>query len=264
MPFATPTLRRSAAARGARAPTRTAACSSSSASTSGSRRPPTRWPSMFSAALTGIGLVVTPMRLPDVLQARVDLGALVGLVDHAAHLVADHVAGHEDAAEAADVERAGEDLVVAGVEPEPVDRREVRVVGLLDVVDALDLRQLGQEVVGEVEDDARGDVVEDDRLVGRPGDLLVVAAQAAPVGLVVVRGDREDRVGAQRGRALGHVAGVARVVGAGAGDDRRALGALAGGELDEPQVLLVGERRRLAGRPADDEAVGAVAREVAP
>src|SRR4051812_25710266 len=35
-------------------------------------------------------------RLPDVLQARVDLAALVGLVDHAAHLVADHVAGHED------------------------------------------------------------------------------------------------------------------------------------------------------------------------
>jgi hypothetical protein len=88
------------------------------------------------------------------------------------------VAGDEDAAEAADVERAGEDLVVAGVEPEPVDQREVRVVGLLDVRDALDLRQLGQEVVGEVEDDARGDVVEDDGLVGRPGDLLVVAAAA--------------------------------------------------------------------------------------
>ena len=126
-------------------------------------------------------------RLPDVLQARVDLGPLVGLVDHPAHLVADDVAGHEDAAQAAHVERAGEDLVVAGVEAEPVDGREVRVVGLLDVVDALDLRQLGEEVVRDVEDDARGDVVEDDRLVGRLRDLLVVAAQAAPIGLVVVR-----------------------------------------------------------------------------
>ena len=42
------------------------------------------------------------------------------------------------------------------------------------------------------------------------------------------------------------------------------VGPLAGGELDEPQVLVVGQRRRLAGGPADDEAVGAVAREVAP
>ena len=33
--------------------------SSSVASTSGSRRPPTSWPSMLSAALSGIGLVVT-------------------------------------------------------------------------------------------------------------------------------------------------------------------------------------------------------------
>jgi hypothetical protein len=35
------------------------------------------------------------------------------------------------------------------------------------------------------------------------------------------------------------------------------------GELDQPQVLVVGQRRRLAGRPADDDAVGAVRAEVA-
>ena len=35
------------------------AFSSSVASTSGSRRPPTSWPAMLSAALTGIGFVVT-------------------------------------------------------------------------------------------------------------------------------------------------------------------------------------------------------------
>ena len=76
---------------------------------------------------------------------------MLGLVDHAAHLVADDVAGDEDAAGAADVERAREHVVVAGVELEAVDRREVVVVGLLDAVDVLDLRELGEQVVGHVE-----------------------------------------------------------------------------------------------------------------
>ena len=46
------------AARGARASPAPAPRSSSLASTSGSRSPPTSWPSMLSAALTGIGLAV--------------------------------------------------------------------------------------------------------------------------------------------------------------------------------------------------------------
>src|SRR5205085_2226374 len=44
---------------------RIAPCSCSSASTSGRRRPPTRWPSMLSAALTAIGFVVTDIAKPD-------------------------------------------------------------------------------------------------------------------------------------------------------------------------------------------------------
>ena len=47
-------------------------------------------------------------RLVDVLQRGVDLGAALGLVDHPAHLVADDVAGDEDPAGAAHVERARE------------------------------------------------------------------------------------------------------------------------------------------------------------
>ena len=60
-----------------------------------------------SAFLIGIGLC-QPSRLVDVLQAGVDLGAVIGLVDHPAHLVADDVAGDQDAARAAQVERARE------------------------------------------------------------------------------------------------------------------------------------------------------------
>src|SRR3954454_4404979 len=133
-------------------------------------------------------------RLVDAAQRAVDPRTLVGLVDHAPHLLADDVAGDADAADAADVERAGEYVVVSGVDAEAVDGREVRVVGLLDVVDALDLGELGDHVVGHVERRAAGDVVEDHRPVGRARDLLEVAAQAAPVRLVVVRRDRQDRV----------------------------------------------------------------------
>jgi hypothetical protein len=83
-----------------------------------------------------------------------------------------------------DVERAREDVVVAGVDAEAVDWREVLVVGLLDVVDALDLGELGQQVVGHVERRAAGDVVEDHRPVGGPRDLLEVAPQPAALGLL--------------------------------------------------------------------------------
>src|SRR6476620_230102 len=56
---------------------------------------------------------------------------------------------------------------------------------------------------------------------------------------------------------------VARVVGAGPGHDRRARRALARRQADQAELLLVGERRGLAGRPGDDEAVRPVRGEVA-
>src|SRR3954454_11374105 len=148
----------------------------------------------------------------DVAQRGVDLGSALGLVDHPAHLVADQVAGAADAAAAPDLERAQQDLVVAGVDAEAVDRRQVVVVGLLDVLDVVELCELGEQVVGHVDDDARRDVVEDDRHVGGLGHLLVVPDDPPPIGLVVVRGDAEDGVDAQGGRTLGHVHRVAGVV----------------------------------------------------
>ena len=73
----------------------------------------------------------------------------------------------------------------------------------------------------------------------------------APVGAVVVGVDRQQRVGAELGRALGQMHGMAGVVGAHAGDDRAAALHLLDGEGDHAQVLLVGQRRGLAGRAAD-------------
>src|SRR6476646_4243692 len=199
----------------------------------------------------------------DAAKRRVDRAALVGLVDHPAHLLADDVARDADSPDAADVERAREDVVVAGVDAEAVDGREVRVVGLLDVVDALDLRELREDLVRHVERRAGRDVVEDHRPVGGAGDLLEVAPQAAAVGLVVVRRHRQDRVGAELGGPGRHHAGVVRVVRSRAGDHRRPVRLLLDRELDQPQVLVVGEGRRLARRAADDDAVGAVRTEVA-
>ncbi len=63
-------------------------------------------------------------RLVDVLQARVDLVPVLGLIDHPAHLVADDVAGDEDSAGAAHVQRTGEARVVSGVDLQAVDQRQ--------------------------------------------------------------------------------------------------------------------------------------------
>ena len=61
----------------------------------------------------------------DVLQAGVDLAPALGLVDHPAHLLAEQVAGDEDAARLAEVEHVGEQVVVAGVDLQAVDLGEV-------------------------------------------------------------------------------------------------------------------------------------------
>ena len=88
----------------------------------GSRGAPTQWPSRFSAALFETAAGATPIAAKTGTEAFVDRGALAGLVDHAAHLGTDDVARREDPAGLAHVEDAGEDLVVAGVDVEPVDR----------------------------------------------------------------------------------------------------------------------------------------------
>ena len=68
------------------------------------------------------------------------------------------------------------------------------------------------------------------------------------------------RAGLDRG--LGEVGGVARVVGAGAGDDRRLVAQLRDHQPARPTLLVVAQRRRLARRAADHEAVRAVGEQV--
>ncbi len=85
------------------------------------------------------------------------------------------MAGDEDAAGLAEVEHVDEHVVVAGVDLQPVDLREVRGVRLLDGDDVLELGELRKQVVGHVRGGSLRDVVEHDRQVGGPDDLLVVA-----------------------------------------------------------------------------------------
>ena len=64
---------------------------------------------------------------------------------------------------------------------------------------------------------------------------------------------RADLVGLAR-----QVDRVGRRVRAGAGDDGGAVADGAEGDPDQLDALVVGERRRLAGRACDDDPVGAV------
>ena len=202
-------------------------------------------------------------RRVDLLQRRVDLRARVGLVVHPAHLVPDDVRGDADAAGAADVQAARVDVVVAGQDREAVDQLQLVGVGLLDGLDAVDLGQLGQQVGRHVDRRAAGDVVEHDRgVAGGLGDLAEVGEDAAPVGLVVVRRDGQHRVHPGLDGLLGQVDRVARVVGPRAADDDALVPELADDQRDEPEVLLVGHRRRLARRAGHHQPVRAVREQV--
>ena len=73
---------------------------------------------------------------------------------------------------------------------------------------------------------------------------------------VVVRGDSQQAGDAERRRLAGHVNGVARVVPADPGDHRD-LDRLQH-RRDQAQMLLIVERRRLAGGAGNDQPVVAV------
>ena len=187
---------------------------------------------------------------------------MLGLVNHPPHLGADDVTGDRDPSGATDVQRARERAVVAGIYVQPVDQLKLSGVRLLDPLDAVDLRELGEQLGPDVGAGAAGDVVEQDRPVGDAGDGFIVALEPERAGAVVVRRHGDDRVRAERGRAFGEQDGVARVVGAGAGHDRLAGGALGERQLDQGKLLLVGERRGLAGGRRHHEAIRAVRGEV--
>ncbi len=127
--------------------------------------------------------------------------------------------------------------------------------GLLDRHDAGMLREPQQRRGIDVAARPAGHVVDDDRQAALVRDGPVVRLEHPLVGLVVVRRDHEGRVGPQGRGPAGRRDGRGGVVGAGTGDDRDAAGQAAAGDrldgqADEPVVLLVGRRGRLAGRAA--------------
>ncbi len=105
-------------------------------------------------------------------------------------------------------------------------------------------------------------------MIGRSvarSDLGEVRDDAAPARAVVIRIDGQQPVGPERRGGLRELDRVAGVVGADPGDHRlpRVIRAhLVDHELDEAEVLVVIERRRLTGGSAHHDTVTAVAEEV--
>ena len=112
-----------------------------------------------------------------------------------------------DAADAAELEEREDEVVVARVEREarllddPPGLLEV-VVRLLDGRDRRDPGELGDRLRLDVDDDAAGDVVDDDRPVACGGDRLEVLDDPPLRRLVVGRAADEQRVRAGFGEPL--------------------------------------------------------------
>ena len=172
-----------------------------------------------------------------------------------------HLRVDADPTDTTGLEERKDEIVVARVEVEPaVDDVSCCVearLRLLHAADVLDLRERRDGLGLCVDDDAARDVVEDHGPVGRGGDGLDVSDDSPLRWLVVVRRDDEHSVDTELVRALRQVDRVGGRVGPRARDDGTASrGDLEGG-LVEREALVVGERRRLPGRPGHDEPVGA-------
>ena len=115
-----------------------------------------------------------------------------------------------------------------------------------------------------MQDHALRDVVEDDREVaGRVSDRPRMRLDPRDRWLVVVRRDREEPTDAgEAGGLPREVDGMGGVVGSGARDDRHARADRAGDGLGQRELLVVGERRGLAGGAVHHDPLGAVGKQV--
>ena len=139
-----------------------------------------------------------------------------------------------------------------------VGRRLLHRDDVVDPGEAREQRRL------HVEHDALRDVVEDHGPIARGlRDGREVPVDALGRRLVVVRRHRQDGVGAAAHGLAREVHGVRRVVGPGARDHGHLAAHLAGDGLHEVELLGVAEGGRLARGAVDDQALGAVAHEVA-
>ena len=171
-------------------------------------------------------------------------------------------------ADAAELEEREDEVVVAGVQLEvgllddPPRLVEIGV-RLLHRAHARDLfGQLDQRRRRQVDHDAAGDVVGDDRLVADLRDRAEMLDDAAQGRLAVVRRHDQEGVDARTVGLLGQVHRVGSRVRPGARDHGRAAADLVDGRLPQLDLLLVGQRRRFAGRPAHDDPVRSVVDEL--
>ncbi len=94
-----------------------------------------------------------------------------------------------------------------------------------------------------------------DRQLGRFGDRTEMAQHAVLRRLVVVGDDGEDPIDAALRGFARQLDGMMRVVRARTRDHRRAVSERLFHDFEQPQLFVVLERRRFAGRPANDDAV---------
>lgn len=194
----------------------------------------------------------------DLQRAPMVTGAV--RVDHLMELGTHDMADDADEPRRPDRQPRQIEVVVAGV-PDQVGlghhpgRAEQVALGVLDGDDPRMLGELDQRVVLDRHPRAPGDVVEHGGQAGRVGDGREVADEALLRGLVVVRRHHEQAV---RAGGLGlprEFQGVLRVVGSGTGDDHGAVADRLDDRAQKLALLFVARRRRLAGRPVDDQAV---------
>ena len=126
----------------------------------------------------------------------------------------------------------------------------------------LSLAEGGQRLGRQIDHRTAGDVVHDERQAGGGGHGAEVRQQAALGRLVVVGRDHEDRVDAAALGGARELDAVGGVVGARAGDDGHATAHGLDHGAEHRRLLVVGERRRLAGGARDDKSVGAAPDEI--
>ena len=136
------------------------------------------------------------------------------------------------------------------------------VIRLFDRSDGGDGGELDDRVGLDVDHDAAGDVVDDDRPVADVGDRAEVLDDPAGGGLVVVRRDDEEPVYAELVRFTRQVNGVSGGVRAGVGDNGAAPAERVDRDAEQLEPLVVGEGGTLPRRGGDDEPIGTTLDEV--
>ena len=183
------------------------------------------------------------------------------VADEAGDLGGDEVRGDADHADRTDREERQGERVVAGEDFEFRREGGAELVHALDAaagfLDGDDVFEIACEADGRLDGDldaaTAGDAVKNERDFDRLRDGGEVAVEALGAGLVVVGGHEQGGVGTGFFGGLGEVDRLGGGVRAGSGDDLATAGGGFDRDLDDAQVLVVIECRRLAGGSDGDD-----------